>query len=497
MPIFLFIIMKPRLFYIFFLCHIISFYSQASNKPVALDTATIDSLNLAGYNIRLTDPEKTLAYAKRALTLSKEIGYTNGTAEAYRILGIAFYYLGKNDKAIANYLIALSKFESSKNMSGQAKVYNNVGNLYKEIDYEKALQYFKRALDIANQLRDPELRAGHYLNIGIIYYRKDDFESSLKYTQTSYNIYRELRNSLGITLSLQNLGVLYNSLGKVEKAERYLLEANRRAKLADLNTVIGSIDLTLVSIYSDKKEFEKADFYLNEGKRFAAIGKDVKLQTDLLKKSYQLENSRHNYKKALSYLQMLYTRDSIELQNTISKKFGLFEEQSKFAAREKESAIKLERAKTNRILFFASLMVTVLAMVLIIILFVNNQKKAKNNRILQVLNEEVSLQKENLDKINHSLEQIIDERTKDLQIKNRKLSEYSSHLSHQIRSPIATMKGLMLLEKDNLIDKKEFIHEIGKCVNDIDDKIININNVLHNLSEPGLIPKSVDKENRS
>ena len=99
--------------------------------------------------------------------------------------------------------------------------------------------------------------------------------------------------------------------------------------------------------------------------------------------------------------------------------------------------------------------------------------------------------------MNRNLEQIIDERTKDLQIKNRKLSEYSSHLSHQIRGPIATMKGLMILEKESLIEEKEFITEISKCVNEIDDRIININDVLHNLSESGLIPKPVDKENRS
>ena len=95
------------------------------------------------------------------------------------------------------------------------------------------------------------------------------------------------------------------------------------------------------------------------------------------------------------------------------------------------------------------------------------------------LNSEVSRQKDNLDRINHHLEEIIDERTRDLQVKNKKLSEYSSYLSHQIRGPIATLKGLMNLEKEGLVDQQECINMMNKCVSDIDEKIIDMTDILH------------------
>src|SRR5690606_41921420 len=113
------------------------------------------------------------------------------------------------------------------------------------------------------------------------------------------------------------------------------------------------------------------------------------------------------------------------------------------------------------------------------------QRKAKTNKQLTVLNSEISQQKEELDWINQRLEQIIEERTKDLQHKNQKLSQYSWHLSHQIRGPIATMKGLMLLEKDKLIEWDEFIQEMDKCLEDIDYKILNINEMLHDPNVGG------------
>jgi light-regulated signal transduction histidine kinase (bacteriophytochrome) len=124
-------------------------------------------------------------------------------------------------------------------------------------------------------------------------------------------------------------------------------------------------------------------------------------------------------------------------------------------------------------------------MIVILLVVANVKRKAETNKSLTELNGEVSRQKDNLDRINHHLEEIIDERTKDLQIKNKKLSEYSSYLSHQIRGPIATLKGLMNLEKEGLVDKKECINMMDKCVSEIDDKIINMSDMLHDPDRAG------------
>ena len=120
-----------------------------------------------------------------------------------------------------------------------------------------------------------------------------------------------------------------------------------------------------------------------------------------------------------------------------------------------------------------------LLLIVVALLVGNVKRKAKTNVRLTELNSEVSRQKDNLDRINHHLEEIIDERTRDLQIKNKKLSEYSSYLSHQIRGPIATLKGLMNLEKEGLVDQEECINMMNRCVSDIDDKIIDMTDILH------------------
>ena len=134
----------------------------------------------------------------------------------------------------------------------------------------------------------------------------------------------------------------------------------------------------------------------------------------------------------------------------------------------------------------AAIIVSVLSAIIIFILIRSKRKTEKSNQELIALNKEVLRQKEDLDRINLKLEEIIAERTKDLLSKNQKLSEYSYHLSHQVRGPVATLKGLIMLSQDNLIEEKECIVQMKKCVDDIDEQIMDINIALHDPSRHGL-----------
>jgi tetratricopeptide (TPR) repeat protein len=446
----------------------------------------VDELNELGYNIRLTDPQQGLIYGAKALTLAKKIRYTDGLAEAHRIIGVGYYYLGKNDKALSNYLIALSYIDKTKNIIGKAKIYNNIGNLYKDIDYDKGLEYYNKSLVLADKVELKDLMAGLLLNIGNIHYRKKTFHLALKNYEASYQTFKTLNNAIGITQSLQNLGALYFKLHEILKAEKLLLEANEKAKENELNNVVASINLTLTAVYIEKNEFSKAEKVLKEGRTYAQIVRSEKLLHDYLYLSYELENKRKNYKQALYYLKKVYSEDSTSNARYESTRNGLFQEQYRQREKERENELIIERQKNNKILFWGSTIVSFLLLIVILLLIKSNSRKVKTNQQLTVLNGEISQQKEELDWVNHRLEEIIDERTKDLQIKNKKLSDYSWHLSHQIRGPIATMQGLMLLEKDKLIEDDEFILEMDKCLEEIDSKIRNINESLHNPKQENL-----------
>lgn len=448
------------------------------------DTGTVDKLNKQGFAMRMTDPHQTILDAEKAMNIAQKLQYTRGVGEAYRILGIGNYYLNQPVKAIDNYLTSLDYFKKINDQKNQGKVYNNIGNLYRDNDYDLSLEFFQKALSIAQTLKDEPLTASLYLNIGAVYNYKKSYYQALNYFAKSHLLFSKLKDTVNLIQCLQNNGVVYFKLNQYDKAEKFLLEANKSAIQLDLNEVVASIDLTLATLYIAESKFLDAEKTIEEGLTFAEIIKDDRLKSDFSYTRYQLEVKRKNYKEALTYLQGIYKRDSVSSYQNSSAQINVIQEQFKQQARQKDYEFLLQRQQYDRVKFWAVAIVAGLLLMLVGVLINNVKRKAKTNIQLTNLNAEVSRQKDNLDRINHHLEEIIDERTKDLQIKNKKLSEYSSYLSHQIRGPIATLKGLMNLEKEGLVDQPECIRMMNKCVGEIDDKIIEMSDMLH---DPGRV----------
>ena len=468
--------MKKLYISLFFVISSVLARAESATNSVKVDTNEVKSLNKSGFDMRFTNSNETINYANKALKLAKDLGYVNGIAEAYRVKGVGEYYQNKSDSAINDYLNALYYFEQAKNLPGQAKVYNNLGNLYQIVDYQKALDNFRKAQLIGQKNHDPQLIASLNLNIGNVYLRKNSFNQALVYYNLAYDQFKKLNDQKFLVQCLQDLGAVYFDLNQSAKAEELLLQANKSAKEQDMNTSVASINIELTDLYLKAGKLDKAEQFLKEGMAFAELVNNSKLLSDYRFDNYELELKRKNYKQALSYMREIYVQDSTTFNSIDVTKFNLAREEqqhrldSEFAKKDQENA-------TQRFWFLA--VAAGLLVIVIGLLTTNVKRKADTNAKLRELNNEISRQKDNLDRINHHQEEIIDERTRDLQVKNKKLSEYSSYLSHQIRGPIATLKGLMSLEKEGLVDQTECIAMMNKCVSEIDEKIIEMSDMLH------------------
>ena len=462
-----------------------AFANGATDDVMQQDTNTINQLNRQGYDARLTNAEQTIINGNKALALAIKLNYLHGIAEAYRVRGIGQYYLNMPEDAINSYIQALTYFTKANDKKGEANIDNNIGNLYRDNDYDTSLKYFRMALDIGNSLKDKSIIGKSYLNLGNFYFRKKSFSQALKYYNISQNIFSGLSDSVNLIQVEQNKGVVYFSLQEVDMAEKLLTDASAKAKDKDLNEAVASTDLTLASLYISQNKFDDAARVVKEGLAYAVITKDDKIKHDFLYTNYELEFKRKNYEQALSYLVDVYKQDSVLGRTNLSSQINLFEVKHKQEEQEIENERIDQLNQYERVRFWLASVVVGLLIVVIGLLVSNVKRKAKTNLQLTELNGEVSRQKDNLDRVNHHLEEIIDERTKDLQIKNKKLSEYSSYLSHQIRGPIATLKGLMNLEKEGLVDKQECIRMMDKCVSEIDEKIIEMSDMMHDPAKGG------------
>ncbi|WP_345952633.1 tetratricopeptide repeat protein [Mucilaginibacter sp. PAMB04168] len=474
---------------------LVSSLASATLINRAQDTTEVVNLYIRGYEMRMTDARQTIKYADRALSIAKKLNYSKGVANAYRVRGIGEYYIGHSEKAIENYLSSLAAFQKSNDALGEARIYLNISSLYLDVDYDKCLEYLNAAVNLyhTKHIDNKNILASIYLNFGNVYQLQTNYSKALVSYTKSYDIIRQINNpALSITV-MQNLGVIYSATANYSKAKEYLFKAIEQAKILDLNQPVAQINLTLAEIYIAEGDFKKAEECLTEGKAYSALSKNEKIDHSYQITSYLLELKRKNFEKALNYLQSIYRQDSIDYKSRNSAALSLYQanyRQEELKRKNEQMMLKNEQIMLKQEYARNTMIGTVILaafLTLVIVLLVSNVKrKAETNKKLTELNTEISNQKDNLDRINHHLEEIIDERTKDLQLKNRKLSDYSSHLSHQIRGPIATLKGLMNLEREGLVSQEECIQMMIKCVSEIDDKIIDMSDMLHNPQRAGM-----------
>ena len=133
------------------------------------------------------DVTKAIGYLKDAIRLDPDYG------AAYNNIGMAYDSKGDYDRAMEYYQKAL-KITLKKLGPEHPKVaigYNNIGSTYKHKgDYDRAMEYYQKALKITLKKLGPEHPkvAIRYNNIGSTYKHKGDHDRAMEYYQKALKI---------------------------------------------------------------------------------------------------------------------------------------------------------------------------------------------------------------------------------------------------------------------------------------------------------------------
>jgi len=92
----------------------------------------------------------------------------------------------------------------------------NIGSIYEDKgDFDTALIYYKRSLQISEEIGNKRLTGISFNNIGLIYYFKGDYTNAVNYLEKSLTIYKQLSVSSAVLLvHTIYLFLSYKSIGK-------------------------------------------------------------------------------------------------------------------------------------------------------------------------------------------------------------------------------------------------------------------------------------------
>lgn len=454
----------------------------------------VAALNELAYDYRVSHPDSTLTLGQRSLQIAQETGDQFGIGNAKLTMATAHTNLGNYYDAIKGFREARLIFEELDETEKIASCINNIGALYNSLnEFDQALDYFLQALDLYEKTDEINMISASINNVGYIYKMKADYDKALVYLYRSLRVSEQSPSDYSL-YPIYNIGSAYMHKGMLDSGEHYLNKALNMSKRLQDNYVLSLTLMDLGVLNLKKNQVMKAEAYFLESN---SVANDAKLRAEQLKsvrflsEVYEKQNKTD---RALKFHKLFKNKNDSLYNIELNKKISFLEAQSKLnedeikkeiARREKE--LIRDNALSEALWARNTLILAFILMSIISYLLYKNSKRRKSaNKDLQELNTKIEAQalelKATYDEItvmNTNLEALVDERTKEIQIKNKKLKEYLSSNSHIVRAPLARILGLIQEFDPKDTQNIDFITEnIHKSATELDNALRDVNEKL-------------------
>jgi len=429
---------KKMSFLIFLIGIAINIYSQpliVDGEELKEDTASVNLLLEKCKSKLATAQDTALIFANKASELSEKINYRKGKALALKYIGSVYYFQTNYVEALNFLNQSLEKYKEIKDYSGVANLYSNIGVIYYDqgddvlalenyiqslkyaeqaedkyrsfialnniggiyyltpVTYDKALDYYSRAIKLCEELGKKEELGAISVNIGSIYLQRNEPSKALSYFEKALKAYGDSEGSLNV----------YNAMGKLFKEERKLdsaLDYHNKAlaiaekfdsKLPIIQTLMG-----LGDVYVEKSDYRTAlQNYTTAEKIALEIQANHEL-SDLYDKMAKTYAKNDDYSKAFKY-HTLYSNIKDTLYNVATNKklgqiqfeYGLEKKQSEVNLLTKDNDLQAAKIKRQQLAKNAFMIGLVLAFIIALLIYRGYRNKVKTHKILDKQKNEI------------------------------------------------------------------------------------------------------------
>lgn len=323
----------------YMICWSVPSEGQSKDSGQSVVLAHIDTLNKRGFENVFSNPAEARLQFDSAIEMATTHRYPSGLAVALKNKAISFDIQGNTKEAIQFFLESLKVFEKLQDTLGIARVKNNLGVAYKNLnDFDRARNYYNESLELKRMIGDTRGEAYGYSNIGELYLIEKKFKVALPIFEKAKLLLDSLDDNQGLSVVLSNIGEIYFELGEYEKVIGNVKEA-------------ASIEMTMENNYDLAQSYNMlAKAYLELGNlelawSYQAKAEDLAKQVGILKIMYQnqlikvdLHKRTGHFKDAVStYDHVIVLRDSLSKVNLAEEIAAI---QSKYDFKQKEETIR-------------------------------------------------------------------------------------------------------------------------------------------------------------
>ncbi|WP_157807042.1 tetratricopeptide repeat-containing sensor histidine kinase [Algoriphagus formosus] len=444
--------------------------------PSLNSESRVDVLNQLGTELRERSQQEAMDYSFEADSIAKEIQYLSGEARAKENIGWINYRRGKWQTAFEYSETAFGLATQINDSLQIARILNNIGALYfEQQNFKMALLQFQNAYDAVEGKDDLYTQIRSLNNLAYIYSQLGNYDSALFFAKKAININEASGSPYLTSFSNRVIGDVYLSQGYLDSASIIFENSLDMARRQGLSTTLASVMHRLGDTYLRKGELDKAEAILLEG---VEVSKANNFRDELAKSHKylaELYEQKGNLRMSLQHLNSYVSiNDSLTNkmnQDRISLMQGMFQDNL-----EKSEVELLKAQNQNQAdrLAFINRIVWIMSIAAIIVLVLGFWV-VKFNLDIRKINADLVAQQQKIASQNADLER----KSEQLQTINETKNKLFSILSHDLKGPIASVKGLIDMTVGGDISQEEFFEILNTLKKDVDSVHFTLSNTLN------------------
>lgn len=392
--------------------------------------------------MRAFDIDEAFKLSDEIIERSLKIRFKEGVGRGLNHKGACYWLKGEYDKGLDTLKESLKIAKEIKNDPLKARVYNNYGNIYRELgDLSNASKYYQWALEINEELQDELSQSAIMINISNIHFDLYDYENALEYAKRCLEIFKKYDDKKRLISVYHTLGNIYF---KKEDFENALVHFKNSLQLSESNSIGHMLaNSGIGKVYYKTKNFERARFYLNQS--FQQAEELSNIEGVIIAEFYlgRVNTDEGSYVHALKHLDKAFV-----IAKEHSRKHDIMSIHEMYA-HVYEKMDNITRAYWH-LKEYESL----------------KEEIFQQNTINKLRNLQVR----------HEIEFAVKE--KEVAEQSSKLKqEFIANMSHEIRTPMNAIVGMtrLLLEKSPREDQLKYLNAIAQSA---DNLLVIINDIL-------------------
>lgn len=447
---------------------VLAFQSRehAADTVVRSGTMELQVLMDSAQEQLASNPEKSLKLIEQVLSMAKQTADIHSEVIALTILAECHNRLSDYALAVEKAMQALQKAQDHNNDYALAKAHRVLGIIYTLglKQYDKALEHQLQAFELYKKLKDPRNIAAFCGNITWIYAMTGEkLDEAHQLASRGIRLSDSLKDNRLLSYNHNSKGLIYKAEGKYDLALYHFEKSNQAAVLAKDKAVLAYNRQLMGEIALSKGNTYQALEWFTES---ADICSQLKLR-EVLKDDYKGIASVYatlgDFKNAyVHFIKFTELKDSL-VNWEITQRAILINRQAD-DERQKKQLASLEQtarqAQREQLIFSVSFAIVFVLMSIVLILVL------RNNRYRKIVNEELQKQNRQIEEQNRRLLQSSELRDKLFSI-----------ISHDLRSPLVSLRGMLgLLQKEQITESefKLFTPKINQLLTGMNETLENL-----------------------